>query len=85
MSSLGHMLFKNVIKMEFLDGYRTYMAGASFVLGGVVVLLNMGVAMANGQEYDPAAVEKAIASISVGLGIVGGAGKADKLINGKDK
>jgi hypothetical protein len=55
------------LKMEFLDGYRTYIAGIGFIGLGLYCL----------SQND---VEKGIAAISAGLGLIGHAGKQDKQV-----
>lgn len=76
MSKLFNFVFTHVIKMEFLDGYRSYMSGAGFLLGGLgAVAYQIG-----SKTYDTDAIEKGFAAVFAGLAILGRAGKADKMI-----
>lgn len=75
MAKLQDFVISHVIKMKWLDGYRTYAGGAFFVLTGVGILANQ---VATG-VYDHATFEKGIALIGAGLVAIGGAGKMDKL------
>ena len=76
MSTLMDFALKYIVKMSFLDGYRSYIAGAGFVLGGAALIANQ---VATG-TYDHDTVEKGLASVLAGFAILGRAGKTDKLI-----
>jgi hypothetical protein len=68
-STLGY-----IVKLDFLDGYRTYLAGAGAIIMGIalVVLAAAG---------DPrGSIEQGVSAILAGLAIIGGGGKIDKLI-----
>lgn len=69
-------IFGRVIQLNFLDGKRSYFAGAGFIMLGIGMLANE---IASG-VYDGNSTDKAIASIFAGLGIIGHAGKQDKII-----
>lgn len=75
-ASLGSFLLRQVVKQEFLKGYRMYFAGASSILGGVVI----GLDLLAGGEYSEAKVGMAYAAIVFGYKIIGQAGKQDALI-----
>lgn len=77
MNKLAGWVISYVIKMDWLDGYRSYIAGAGFVVAGVGLIANQVAS----ESYDEATFEKGIASILAGLAILGRAGKTDKLIN----
>lgn len=66
----------NVIQLKFLDGYRLYAGGAFMLLTGLGILANE---FATG-VYDHDSFEKGLALIGAGIGAVGAAGKADKII-----
>lgn len=66
-------VFRQVIKQEFLAGNRSYIAGASSILGGLVVVTEM---VASG-EYDEVRMGVAWAAFTLGYKIIGDAGKAD--------
>lgn len=76
MNKIGEWVVSYVIKMHWLDGYRSYLAGAGFVLGGAALIANQ---VATG-VYDDDTMEKGIASVLAGLAVLGRAGKTDKLI-----
>ena len=68
--------FTHLIKMEWLRGHRSYVAGASSMLGGVIIVLDMVVSGVYSDERTAAA----FAAITFGLSVIGKAGKSDKLI-----
>lgn len=75
-AAIGSFILRNIIKQEFLRGYRSYFAGASSILGGVVLMLDM---LAGG-EYSEERAGFAYALIVLGYGIIGQAGKQDAII-----
>jgi hypothetical protein len=70
-------LLANVLKLNFLDGYRSYIGGAGFILLGVGMLA-VGIMQGTLSE---ATTGQALAAISAGFGMIGHAGKQDKMIN----
>lgn len=75
-AALGSFLLRHVVKQEFMRGYRMYFAGASSILGGVVVALDMFA----GGEYSDERASMAFAAIVFGYNILGQAGKQDAII-----
>jgi hypothetical protein len=69
-------ILDRIVKQTWLDGYRTYLAGASAIAGAVVIVLDM---LAGG-EYSNEKMGMAFASFVLGQKIIGDAGKRDKLI-----
>lgn len=63
-----------VVKLEFMDGYRTYAAGVASLLAGLSLL---AFAFAGDPRGD---VKGALEAIVAGVTIIGAAGKADKMI-----
>lgn len=63
-----------VLRLGFLDGYRLYFLGAASMLAG---LGHLALAAAGDARGD---IEVGLGLIGLGWGIIGGAGKADKLI-----
>ncbi len=76
MNKLMSFILSYVVKMDFLDGYRSYIAGAGFVLGGAAIIANQ----VAGGVWDDATMEKGLASLFAGFAILGRAGKSDKMI-----
>jgi len=76
MNKLMGFVLSYIVKMDFLDGYRSYLSGAGFVLGGVGALAYQ----IGSKTYDNDAMVKAVAAVGTGLAILGRAGKADKMI-----
>ncbi len=66
-------VFRQVIKQEFLAGKRSYIAGASSILGGLVMVTEMA---ASG-EYSETKMGMAWAAFVLGYKIIGDAGKKD--------
>jgi len=69
-------VFNHFIEQKFLAGKRSYLAGASSILGGIVVLLEMTA----GGTFDEQKAGIGFAAIAFGYKILGDAGKKDKLI-----
>lgn len=76
MNKLMDFALTYVVKMHFLDGYRSYLAGAGFVLSGAALMLNQ----VAGGTYDHDTMEKGFGAVLAGLAILGHAGKQEKLI-----
>ena len=74
MTKLLDFVLTYVLKLQFLDGYRMYAAGAGFMLAGTAMVLNE----VGSGVYDHDTMEKGIASILAGVAIIGKAGKDDK-------
>lgn len=72
-------VFNHLVSQQFLSGYRMKLGGATFILGGVVLFLNMVIAGA----WDDTTAEKAVGAIGLGYTIIGGAGKFDKAAEAK--
>jgi hypothetical protein len=72
-NKIAEFVFNQLIKQEFLSGKRSYIAGASSILGGVVVLTEM---LASG-KFDEVRMGVAWAAFTLGYKIIGDAGKAD--------
>jgi len=70
-----------ILKLEFIKGHRSYLAGAFLILSGLSLYVNMA---ATG-VFDQATMVKADALIGSGLAVIGGAGKLDKLIEAQKK
>lgn len=68
-------VFDHVVKQKFLTGKRSYVGGASAILGGVVLILDMVV---NG-SFSEEKAGAAWAAISLGYAIIGHAGKQEKI------
>lgn len=81
LQKLQSFIISQVIKMKFLDGYRTYLGGAFFLFTGLGLYLNMA---ASG-VYDQATATKADLMIGAGLTGLGLAGKFDKLTDATKK
>lgn len=75
MNPLVVFAIDHVLKLKFLDGYRTYAAGAFLMLGGLATFAHE---FATG-TFDSDTTQKAFASVVGGLAIIGAAGKADKI------
>jgi hypothetical protein len=69
-------VFDYVVKQKFLTGKRSYVGGASAILGGVVLILDMVV---NG-TFSEEKAGAAWAAISLGYAVIGHAGKQDKAL-----
>ena len=69
-------VFDHVVKQKFLTGKRSYVGGASAILGGVVLILDMVV---NG-SFSEEKAGAAWAAISLGYAVIGHAGKQEKLL-----
>lgn len=72
-SKIFEFVFNQLVKQEFLAGKRSYIAGASCILGGLVVVTEM---LAAGQ-YDEVRMGVAWAGFTLGYKIIGDAGKKD--------
>lgn len=81
LQKLQSFIIAHVIKMKFLDGYRTYLGGAFFLLTGLGLYLNMA---ATG-VYDQATATKADVMIGAGMTALGLAGKFEKLTEAAKK
>ena len=75
MNFLSDFILEHVIKLSFLDGYRSYLAGSGILLSGAALLLNQ----VAGGVYDHDTVEKGIAAILAGMAVIGHAGKQEKI------
>lgn len=53
----------NLLKLQFLDGYRTYLAVAASVMGGLTLIIQ-GISVPDGPNWS---------QIGVGAGIIGNA------------
>lgn len=69
-------VFEHVVKQRFLTGKRSYIGGASAILGGVVLVLDMVV---NG-TFSEEKAGAAWAAIAFGYAVIGHAGKQEKLL-----
>lgn len=67
----------HVLTLKFLDGYRSYAAGAFLMLGGLATFAHE---FATG-TFDSDTTQKAFAAVTGGLAIIGAAGKADRITN----
>lgn len=74
---IAAFIFDHVVKQKFIAGYRSYIGGASSILGGVVVILDMAV---NG-SFSEEKAGIAWAAISFGYAVIGHAGKQEKLLD----
>jgi hypothetical protein len=77
MNKLIGFAISYVIKLEFLDGYRSYIAGAGMTLTGVGLIANQ---VATG-VYDYDTMEKGVGLVLAGLAVLGHAGKQEKLLD----
>lgn len=68
--------FDHLVAQKFVTGRRAYLGGASFIVGGLVIVIDMVISGA----YDQVQAEKAAAAFALGYTIIGAAGKADKAI-----
>ena len=75
LTALMGWLFNKVVKQEQFKGYRMYIGGASSILGGVILALDMVV---NG-SFDTEKVAGAWAAIALGYTVIGQAGKQDAI------
>lgn len=75
-AALGSFILRQVIKQEFLRGYRMYFAGASSILAGII----LGLDLLAGGTYTDERAGAALAAIMFGYKIIGQAGKQDALI-----
>lgn len=75
-NNIFRFVFNQIIKQEFLSGSRSYIAGASSILGGLVVVTEM---LASG-NYDEVRMGVAWAAFTLGYKIIGDAGKQEKLL-----
>lgn len=74
--ALIDFIVAQVIRQEFMSGYRTYFAGAGSIaagLGTAFYVLSTG-------DYDKEKVGAAIVAIIAGYKMIGDAGKKDKMI-----
>lgn len=69
-------VYSQLIKQEFLSGHRSYIAGASSILGAVVLVLDMLYA----GNYDEVKMGMAWAGVTLGYKIIGDAGKQERMI-----
>ena len=69
-------IFNQLIKQQWLEGSRSYIAGASSILGGLVVVLDM----VYSGHYSDERMIVAWGGFTLGYKIIGDAGKKDKLI-----
>lgn len=80
MNGIGNKVFQfvfdHLIAQKFLAGKRSYIAGASSILGGLVIVTEM---LANG-HYDEVRMGTAWAAFTLGYKILGDAGKKDAAI-----
>lgn len=80
MNQLGNKIFEfafnQLIKQQFLAGKRSYIAGASSILGSLVLITEM---FANGQ-YDEVKMGVAWAGFTLGYKMLGDAGKKDVML-----
>lgn len=76
MNMLMDFILSHIIKMEFLSGFRSYIAGAGFVFSGGALIANQ---VATG-VYDHDTMEKGFASVFAGLAVIGHAGKQEKIL-----
>lgn len=80
MNQLGNKIFEfafnQLIKQEFLAGKRSYIAGASSILGSLVLITEM---LASGQ-YDEVKMGVAWAGFTLGYKMLGDAGKKDVML-----
>ena len=80
MNQLGNKIFEfafnQLIKQQFLAGKRSYIAGASSILGSLVLITEM---LANGQ-YDEVKMGVAWAGFTLGYKMLGDAGKKDVML-----
>ena len=80
-NKLFDFVISKILKMDFLDGYRSYLGAAFFLFTGIGLYLNMA---ATG-EYDSTTATKADLMIAAGLTGLGVAGKLDKLTDAAKK
>ena len=67
-------MLTSLVKLSFLDGYRTYLAGAGAIVSGAALVL---LAAGNDPHGD---VEKGVEAIIAGLALIGIGGKMEKQI-----
>lgn len=77
MNQLANLVFRfvfdHLIAQKWAAGYRTYIAGASFILTGLIPILDMFV---NG-HYDETKMGVACAAIGIGYKVIGDRGQKD--------
>jgi len=66
-----------LIRLEFLDGYRTVLSGVGSIIFGIALI---ALAAGNDPRGD---VKEGIAAIIIGVGIIGHAGKLEKNLQAK--
>ena len=76
LSTCAGWTFNQVVKQDFISGYRSYLGGASFLLTGLIVFVNMAIA----GQWDTTQAEIGAASIAMGYRTIGQAGKSERLI-----
>jgi hypothetical protein len=76
LQALSAWVFNTLVKQKFLDGKRSYIGGASTILGGLIIVLDMVV---NG-EYSNEKAGAAYAAFALGYTILGHAGKQEKML-----
>lgn len=69
-------VYTQLVKQQFLQGHRSYIAGATSILGAVVIVGDM---LVNG-TYDETKMGMAWAGFVLGYKIIGDAGKAEKML-----
>jgi hypothetical protein len=77
---IAAFIFDHVVKQKFIAGYRSYIGGASAILGGVVLILDMTV----NETFSEEKAGAAWAAISFGYAVIGHAGKQEKLLSSTD-
>jgi hypothetical protein len=68
-------VFDALVKQSWLQGYRMYVGGASSILGGVILVLDM----VAGGHFSNEKAGAAWAAIAFGYTVIGQAGKQDKI------
>lgn len=76
MNVLLDFILAHVIKMQFLEGYRTYLGGAGMVFGGAALIANQVATTV----YDHDTMEKGFALMCAGFVAIGHAGKQDRIL-----
>lgn len=67
--------FDTLVKQSWAQGYRMYIGGASSILGGVILVLDM----VAGGHFSNEKAAAAWAAIAFGYTVIGQAGKQDKI------
>lgn len=72
-NKIAAFVFDHLVAMKWAKGYRTYLAGASCILGGVAIALEMVI---NG-HYSEEKAGACFAAFALGFKVIGDRGQKD--------